>query len=96
MFVRLLIRECVNNTHTIDGVELVWVQGGAVVGESWSAAPPPSQVAVQQGVHVEHAQQQSARHRRGRLRLIGCMPGPHFTEDTGTRIYLHLVYLHNQ
>lgn len=46
---------CEYQTRTEDGVDLVWVKGTALRVEGWSATPPPSQVAVHQGVHVEHA-----------------------------------------
>lgn len=59
---------------TEDGVDLVRVECAALWLEGGPAAPSASQVTVHQRVHIEHAHQQRPGHRRGRLRLIGCLP----------------------
>lgn len=78
---------------TENGVDLVGVEGAALRLEGGSAASPAAQVAVHQRVHVEHAHQQRPGHRRGRLRLIGRLPGAHVTENTGAGVHLHLAHL---
>lgn len=66
-----------------------------MVGEHGPPAPPSPQVAVQQGVCVEDAQQQHPHHGRGRLGLDGGGPGLRLAEHSGTWVHLHRACLGN-
>lgn len=81
---------------TEDGVDLVRVESAALWLEGGPAAPSPSQVTVHQRVHIKHTNQQRPCHRRGRLRLIGCLPRADITENTRAWIHLHLAHLDRQ
>lgn len=78
---------------TENGVDLVRVKCAALRLEGRSATSSTSQVAVHQRVHIKHAHQQRPCHCRGRLCLISCLPRADVTENTRTRIHLHLAHL---